>query len=160
MEERRAAQPAGEDEPAAVLHGRRCAARRRRRLVCYSFHLANQRTPEESGGDGESVTGQNTAGDRPEGHPPWPAVEGLTGARGSGPRGHHPTRERDRGKEGSEAKLTERTNGVEPARGRRPTRWGGRCSGGSSLRDTVAQMRGIGAGTQQGGGGEGVAAPF
>jgi hypothetical protein len=34
--------------------------------------------------------------------------ERLTGARGNGPRGHHPTREVDGEKEGSGAKLTER----------------------------------------------------
>jgi hypothetical protein len=143
-----------------VLHGRRCAARRRRRLGRYGSHLAKPRAPEESGRDGESVTGQNTVGDRPEGHPPWPAVEGLAGARGSSPRGHHLTRERDGEKEGSEAKLTERTNRVEPVRGRRPTRWGGRCSGGSSLRDSGCSSEWEQGKTGEGKGVDGVGLPF
>jgi hypothetical protein len=59
----------------------------------YNALFSKREAPESRGGDGDRVHAVCAVGEGTMRHSPWPAAEGLAGARGHGSRGHQ-TRKR------------------------------------------------------------------
>jgi hypothetical protein len=124
----------------------RRGARRRCSPGRYRASFSKIKAPEQRGEDGKPIPGQNAGGGRPEGHPPWPAIEKLVGVHGTGAMVHGSTNREHREREGSERVLTAGKNGAETARRRLSARRGGQrsleTSGGGSLGHSDARGSG------------------
>jgi hypothetical protein len=140
-------------------HGRWRRVHRSDEIERYGAPFFKQSLQGECGGDRDPVFVTSAAGEKPEGRPPWTAARSpseladtaleatIQGIGGVG-------REREaRGGSPSGKSQTEEARGEDRRDGRMVLRW---CAATASS----AQKRGPGTGKTEGGGGEGVAAPF